>query len=217
LDFIDLKANKRTTVGKGPARGLRREGYFPAVLYGPDSEPVLLSVQTHNLTLALKNSAAGQVLFSLDIQDGTAEKHSAMIKEVQTDPVSREILHVDFMEVSQDRKIKVMVPVMTIGKSIGVEMGGLFQIIRRDLEVECYPNNIPESIEIDISALEIGDSVHVEDIPLKEGIEIPHDVDFTVVTILSPKVEEEEVEEEEGLEEGEGAETAEGETEAAEE
>jgi large subunit ribosomal protein L25 len=215
LELIELKANKRSTVGKGPARSLRREGLVPAVLYGPDTKSVLLTVQTLDLTSALKKSAAGQVLFNLDIEDEGTGKRSAMIKEMQTDPVSRNVLHIDFLEISMDRKIKVMVPVTTVGKSIGVEMGGLLQIIRRELEVECYPNDIPESIEIDISDLDIGNSVHVEDISLKEGIEIPHEVDFTVVTILSPKVEEEVEEEEEGLEEVEATEVAEGETESA--
>jgi large subunit ribosomal protein L25 len=214
LEFIDLKANKRSTAGKGPARSLRREGYIPAVLYGPDSEAVSLSVLKQDLVLALKDSVVGQLLLNLDIAEETQGKRSAIIKEMQIDPKSRNILHIDFMEISMNRKIKVMVPVTTAGKSSGVEMGGMLQIIRRELEVECFPNDIPESIEIDISEMDIGSSIHVEDIPLKEGFEIPHDVDFTVLTILSPKVEEVEIEEEEDLEEAEGAEAAEGESES---
>ena len=214
MEFIDLKVNKRSTVGKGQARRLRQGGDVPAVLYGPGTDPLLLTVPEYDLSMALKNSMAGQFLFNLDLQEAGGGSRSAIIKEMQTHPVSRNILHVDFMEISLDRKIKVMVPVRTVGKSVGVEMGGMLQIIRRELEVESLPNDIPEAIEIDISSLDIGDSIHVDDIQTQDGIDIPHDVDFTVITILSPKVEEEAVTEEE-LEEGEELEAAEGETESA--
>jgi large subunit ribosomal protein L25 len=106
-----------------------------------------------------------------------------------------------------------MVPVVTTGKSLGVEMGGMLQIIRRELEVLCLPNQVPENITIDVSDLEIGDSLHVEDLLLEEDVEVPADVNFTILTVLSPKAEEEEEEvegeEEEGVAE-EGAEGAEG-------
>jgi large subunit ribosomal protein L25 len=137
-----------------------------------------------------------------------------MIKELQTDPVSRSLIHVDFYEISMDRKIRVMVPVTTTGTSEGVELGGTLQIVRRELEVLCLPGEIPESIEIDITGLGMGDSIHVQEIPTTGNIEIDAEVNFTVLTILSPKLEEEEVEE--GEEELEGEEGEEGE-EAAEE
>ena len=130
---------------------------------------------------------------------------------MQKHPVSRTVLHLDLYEVSMDQKIKVMVPVVTTGKSAGVEVGGTLQIIRRELEVFCLPDQIPENITIDITALEIGDSFHVEDLPLEDTVEIPADVNFTILTILSPTAEEEEEvegEEEEGEEEGEEGEEA---------
>ena len=129
-----------------------------------------------------------------------------MIKELQTQPVSRNYLHVDFYEIDMARKIKVNVPVVTMGKSAGVEAGGILQIIRREIEVLCLPNKIPEKIEIDITDLEIGDSVHVEELPLEEDAEIQADTNFTVLTVLSPKVEAEPEEEEALEEEEEGAE-----------
>jgi large subunit ribosomal protein L25 len=121
------------------------------------------------------------------------------------------LLHLDFYEVTMDQKIKVMVPVVTTGKSVGVEMGGMLQIIRRELEVFCLPDRIPENITIDITDLDIGDSVHVEAVQLEGDIEIPSEVNFTILTILSTKAEEEEVEEgeeEEAMEEGAEAEEA---------
>ncbi len=202
MELIELKTNTRTTTGNGPARRLRQTGQIPAVLYGPKTEPVLLSVSQSNLDLVLKGSGAGQVLFNLVVyEDGKTFTRPAMIKELQVHPVSRDFLHIDFYEINMDQKIKVKVPVVTTGKSAGVELGGILQIIRRELEVECLPLEVPDSIEIDITDLEIGDSIHVGKISLEGEIEILEDDNYTVVTLLSPKLEEEEPEEEEEVEE----------------
>jgi large subunit ribosomal protein L25 len=130
-----------------------------------------------------------------------------MIREFQTHPVSGNFIHIDFYEIDMKRQIKVMVPVVITGQSVGVEVGGMLNIVRREVELLCLPGDIPEAIDIDITALDIGDSIHIEDIPLGENVEISTDVNFTVVTVLSPKVEEEVVEEEEAeLEDGEAEE-----------
>ncbi len=202
MEAIELKTRVRQGRGKNASRVLRREGKLPAVLYGPDTEPLLLSVDTHELELAVKSGPSGQLLLRLVIENGERTTRRAMIKELQRHPLSREPLHVDFYEISMDRKISVKVPVVTTGESKGVAMGGMLQIIRHELEVECLPDRIPEKIEIDITELDVGDSVHVQEIPLAEGVEFPADVNFTVLTILSPKKEEEDVtgEEEEGEE-----------------
>jgi len=200
LEFLELKVNKRKSVGNGPARALRRQKQTPAVLYGPQTESILLSVNNVDLEQAIKKSKGGQVFINLMIQNGKAVSHYAMIKELQTHPVSGGFLHVDFYEIALERKIKVKVPVVAKGKSKGVELGGVLQVVRRDLEVSCLPAQIPDAIEIDITDLDIGDSVHVEEIHLEGEIEIEADVNFTVVTVLSPKVEEEEEEVEEEAE-----------------
>lgn len=215
MKFIDLNANKRMEQGNGPARRLRQKGLVPAVIYGPGKEPELLSVNFRDLEKALKTSKTIQVLLNLNISNGSSETRSAMIKELQTDPVSREILHVDFYEIDLNRKILMKVPVVAKGKAAGVEMGGMLQIIRRELEVLCLPGQIPDAIEIDVTDLEINDSIHVKDIPIEGDLEIPADVDFTVITCLGKKMEEEEEEE---LEEGAEEEAAESEeTEESEE
>ena len=212
MNNIELTAETRTTTGNSPARALRRAGRVPAILYGRDVEPVMLSVGTIDIETIFKEGNVGQSIINLAI-DGGKKTRAAMIKELQTDPLSQDLLHIDFYEVSMDRKLKVNVPVTTTGKSVGVELGGMLQIIRRELEVYCLPNAIPQEITIDITDLDIGNSVHVEDITLEGDVEIPHDVNFTILTILSPKaVEEEEVEEEEEAEElAEGEEAAEAE------
>jgi len=192
-------------VGSSPARELRRKGKIPAVFYGPETETILLSVNISDLEQAMKKGTSSQVLFSLVIQNGKTNKKTVMIKELQIHPVSRNFLHVDFYEIDMNRKINVKVPVTIKGKSKGLELGGTLQILRRELEVLCLPLKIPESIEVDITDLDIGDSVHVDEIPLEGDIEIPFDVNFTVVTMLSPKFEEELEEELEEAEEVEEA------------
>ena len=216
MERIELQANVRKTVGNGPARSLRRAGQIPAVLYGPKTEPLLLSINKKDLEQTLKQGSASQLILNLVIQNGKKLTKSAMIKELQTHPVSGNFIHIDFYEIDMKRKIKVMVPVVTKGISKGVELGGMLNIVRRELELLCLPGDIPEAIEIDISDLDIGDSIHLEEVPLGDNVEISSDVNFTVVTVLSPVVEEveEEVEEEEleaaeGEEEGEAAESAE--------
>jgi large subunit ribosomal protein L25 len=211
LEYIELNATVRTETGNGPARRLRAEGRCPAIFYGAKTEPVKLAVDAHAFEMSVKNIGAA-AFFNLTIEGADGGKRLAMVKEVQREPVSSRLIHVDFYEVDLQQKLTVSVPVQTVGKSVGVEMGGLLQIIRRDLEVTCLPSNIPAFIEVDITEMNIGDSLHVEDIPLPDDVEIPHDVDFTVITVLSPKMEEEEEELEEGeeIEVGEeGEETAE--------
>ncbi len=211
MEIMNLKASQREAVGNGPSRVLRRDGKIPAILYGPKTESIKLAIDRLELEPILKSGAVAQTLLKLQI-DGVDSVRKVMIKEMQKHPVSRSVLHLDLYEVSMDQKIKVMVPVVTTGKSAGVEVGGTLQIIRRELEVFCLPDQIPENITIDITGLEIGDSFHVEELPLDEAVEIPADVNFTILTILSPTAEEEEEVEEEledGEEEGEEGEEGE--------
>jgi large subunit ribosomal protein L25 len=198
LELIQLKAKTRTSVGNSPARSLRRSGEIPGVIYGPGKETVLLAVSTKELEDILKKSNVGQVILNLEIQNGGLHTRTAMIKELQVHPVSRKYLHVDFYEIAMDRKIKVKVPVVTRGIAKGIDFGGMLQVIQREIEVLCLPVGIPKTIEIEISDLNIGDSIHVRDIALPEGVEIPADVNYTVVTVLATKAEEEKVAEEEG-------------------
>jgi large subunit ribosomal protein L25 len=211
LELIELKTNIRTTVGNGPARRLREAGQIPAVLYGPKTESVLLSVNKNDFDLALKQGRSGQIILNLVVQNNDETyTRPAMIKELQVHPVSRNYLHIDFYEIDMDRKITVGIPIVTVGSSVGVERGGVLQIIRRELEVQCLPFEVPESIEIDVTDMDMGDSIHLEDISLDGEVEFMGESNLTVVTVLSPKLEEE-PEEEEELEE-EDAEKEEGET-----
>jgi large subunit ribosomal protein L25 len=209
LEQFEIKAKVRKSFGNGPARVLRREGKIPAVLYGPKTEPISLSVEIQDLEQITKKSNIARAILNLVIQNGKELIKPAMIKELQMHPVSGKFLHVDFYEIDMSRKIRVKVPVVVKGKAKGVELGGFLQIIRRDVDVLCLPSQIPTAIEVDVTDLDIGDSFHVNQIQFEGDIEIPSDVNYTIITVLSPKVEAEVVEEEpEEVAEEEGEEAA---------
>ncbi len=205
MELFELKANIREATGKGVARKLRNNSAVPAVLYGLGNESVSLSVVTKDVEVAFKQSALSQVLVNLTVLDGDNEvkKCPAMIKDIQLSPLSKDLLHADFLEIDLTKKVLVKVPVEAVGNSPGVEFGGNLSIIRRELEVLCMPLEIPEAISVDVSKLEMGDTVHVEEIEI-EGVEIPHDVNFTVIAVVAPKAVVEDEEDDE-LEEGEEA------------
>jgi large subunit ribosomal protein L25 len=209
LEQINLSVRLRKVTGNSPARSLRREGRIPAVLYGPKTEPILLSIDSKEFEQITKKSTIGSVLLNLQIQNGDTQNRPAMVKELQTHPVTQRFLHVDFYEIDMQRKIRVMVPVVVRGKAKGVEEGGMLQIVHREIEVLCLPTEIPEAFEVDVTDLDIGDAIHLEDIQAVGNVEISGDADDTVVSVLAPKVEVEAVEEivegEEAAAEAEGA------------
>ncbi len=192
METVELKASHRTITGKGAARSLRREGRMPAILYGLNTEAVSLAVSIRELEKILRLSSGENVILNLVIDNGKSTAQMAMVKELQTTPVKQDYLHVDFFAVSMEKPIHVKVPVVVTGKSKGIEQGGLVQVIRNELEVLCLPLDIPEAIKIDVADLDIGDSVHAEDIPVSEKVKLIADTNFTVVTILAPTVEVEE-------------------------
>jgi large subunit ribosomal protein L25 len=206
LEQFDIHATVRKTAGNSPARALRRSGQMPAVLYGPNTDPISLSVNVKELEQILKKGNIGSIILNVVIENGKKVTKPAMIKELQSHPVSGNFIHIDFYEIDMQRKINVMIPVVAKGKSKGVELGGLLQIVRREIEVLCFPGDIPPAIEVDITDLDIGDSVHIEDVELGDNIELQEDTNFTLITVLSPKLEEEEEEEEEVEEAEEGEE-----------
>lgn len=189
-----LNASLRERVGKGGSRTLRREEKIPAVVYGKGLESCSMVVDPKELKNALSTADGMNVLITLK-GDGPFDGKVVILKEVQTHPIRRDLQHADFQVIDLKQKFLVMVPVQPVGKSEGEKAGGQLQIVRHELEVYCLPTAIPQAIEIDVNALNIGDVVHVEDISVEGDIEIPHDVNFTVLTVVGIKAEEEEVEE----------------------
>jgi large subunit ribosomal protein L25 len=212
---VKLKAEKREESGKGPARRLRARGQVPGVLYGPELEPLELSVDAQDLWRVLHTDAGVNVLIDLKL-DG--DEYLTMPREVQRDILRGTLLHVDFLRIRKDVAIQVRVPIHLTGESVGVKEGGVVEHHLWELQVECLPMEVPEAIEADITELAIGDSLQVEALPVPDGVTILTPMEETVVSVVPPPVielPEPEVEEEELLEGEEAAEAAEGE-EAAE-
>ena len=200
-----LNVEPRVRTGKGGSRKVRADGLVPAVVYGKGIEALNLRVEPKALQQAVATEAGWNTLITLK-GDGPFDGKVVILKDMQIDPIRREPLHIDFQAIDLKKKISVMVPVHPIGKSEGEKMGGSLQLVRHELEILCLPTEIPPAIEINVEELVIGDVVHIEDVTLPEGAEAPHDVDFTVLTVVGRKAEEEELEEgaeevEEGAEE----------------
>jgi large subunit ribosomal protein L25 len=203
LEIFDLKVTERHTFGKGSARTLRREGLVPAILYGPKRDSLPLTVSPLDLDKIYKTSGSEQVIFNLVIENGGTQNVTAMVKEVQAAPVTRQYLHIDFYEISLDEKIVVSIPVEVTGKSKGVERGGFLNVVRYELEVSCLPTDMPENIQIDVTDLDIGDAIHIEDLAVMDKVKLLADPGLTVLTVVAPTIEEEEIAEEEEIEEAE--------------
>ena len=222
MELIDLKAELRQEIGKGVARSLRRNEKVPAIVYGAKVDPVMLSVGAPEFDKIVRDNGLQGVFLRLNVGGESKKTRTVMLKEVQMDVFQKEYLHIDFHEIDMDEKVTVSVPVVAVGDAKGVkEGGGVLQIIRRELDVICKPADVPEEISIDVSAMEIGDAVHVEEITLDGEIEIPHEVDFTVITLVPPTAEEQVEEDEDLLDEevieGEDAEADEASSESSEE
>ncbi len=191
-----IKADKRDIFGKNASRRLRREGMIPAVLYGGDSSNVSLTLKKQDVFMILRSDTGENTVFQVSFD---SEIRDVMIKELQRDPVTDEILHADFIHIAMDKAIRVSVPLVSVGEAVGVKAeGGFVDFITREVEVECLPKDIPEHIEIDISGLHLRQSLKAEDITLSEGVKLITSSDTILVMIEVPLKEEEiEVEEEE--------------------
>lgn len=190
MEFVDIKVERRTGTGKGVARKLRRQGQIPAVLYG-EGDSIPLMADPKSLLRALGTEAGSNVILNLTVVDGQENTRKAMVKEVQVDPVTGTILHADLLAISMERPIEVGVPVELVGVAIGVkDKGGIVEQILRELVVRCLPGAIPDKIVIDVSPLDIGDVLHVTDLPIPGGVELLTDTGQVVVTVTPPVVEE---------------------------
>jgi len=186
-----LTAEIRDGVGKEKARKIRERGLVPAIFYGPRSKTIPLVVDPKELAKALHTEAGENVLINLEIRKGDqADRKVVMVKDIQIDPLKRTALHTDFYEVAMDEMVIVEVPIHLLGKPEGIKMGGILEQIRRVIEVQCLPTDIPKSIDVDVSSLKIGDSIHVQDLQVEKG-KILSETNFTIVTVVPPVVEEE--------------------------
>jgi large subunit ribosomal protein L25 len=188
MAVIPLSGTRREKLGKGGARKARAAGHIPAVLYGHGEEPVPVSVQAREFDLALRGHKGGNPIVTLAVSGG---EYTALIRDVQYDPLSHDILHLDFQHISLTETIEVKVAVHLIGLPIGVkDGGGILETILREIEVRCLPTAIPPAIEVDVSHLNIGDSVHVREVAVP-NVTILNDGAETIATVVPPTVMEE--------------------------
>lgn len=189
-----LRAEIREGIGKEKAKKLRAKGLVPAIFYGPRAEAIPLVVDPKDLAKTLQTEAGENVLIELDIRKGDqSDRKVVMMKDIQIDPLQRTTLHTDFYEVTMDEVIIVEVPIHLVGKPEGTKMGGILEQIRRAIEIQCLPGDIPKSIDIDVASLKIGDSIHVQDIQVEKA-KIISDTNFTIATVVPPVAEEKVVE-----------------------
>ena len=183
-----LEAKARTGAGKGFARRTRAAGLIPAVLYGKHLEkPLNLALDAKALRAAVNTPKKMNTVIGLKI-DGGAER-MVVLKEFQMDPVSRDLLHADLMDVRENEQVKVKVPLVLVGKAEGVAAGGILSQMKREIEIWALPAAIPEKIEADVTALKIGASLHVNDLKLPAGITVKTNVDYTIAVVTVPEIE----------------------------
>lgn len=189
MDFVDLQAKVREEKGKELNKKLREEGLVPSIVYKKGEDTWSLKIDKKNFLKALHTEAGENVIIRLHI-DGVKKKkeRTVIIKELQRDPVKDSLLHVDFQEISLTETLKVKTPIAGKGEAIGVKQdGGVLQHVLWEIEVECLPTDIPEKIEVDVSNLKIGDSIHVKDIQAPEGVKILDDPEAVVFSVEHPK------------------------------
>jgi len=186
MEKVALKVEMREGTGKGPARRLRAVGKFPGVIYG-QGKSIPVSINTKEFTRILHSGAGSATLLTVNVEGSKDGDKMAIIRDWQSDPIKGDILHVDLLEVAMDKAIKVTVPVVvTGGDPAGVKEGGMLHHLSRELEVECLPANIPDHVVVDASALKIGESIHVADLKLPEGIKAVTEPEHVIVSITAP-------------------------------
>lgn len=190
MEQIELAAQPRTGVGKEISKKLRRDGFVPCILYGPACEKAApLSIKTLDLYKVLTTEAKGNVLVNLKIEGDKKTARTVMFKGLQHDPVKRNIIHADLYELTMDSKLVVDVPIHLTGKAQGVALGGILHQESRTIKVECLPNQIPDMIDVDITNLLIGQSIHVKDIILPQGLKTIGDPNLTIALVAAPMAE----------------------------
>jgi len=185
---ILLKAQVREETGKEISRKLRAQGLIPAILYGPSVQPIPLVVNPTAVLKILEKEQAASSFLDLEITDAkNSQIKKVLIKDVDFHPTTDQLIHVDFYQITVGKELTLDVPIVIVGKAKGVEKGGVLEQNLRELTISCLPKLVPSHIEIDVANLDIGDSIHVADISVPEGIKIENDPQVPVVTLVAPE------------------------------
>lgn len=190
---VKLKVEQRDATGRSAAKKLKARGIVPAVIYGAKHKPQPLQVAARDINAMFSHASGENILVELEIP-GEKANRMALVQEVQHSPVGGDILHIDFHAISMDEKIHAEVPLEPMGIANGVKnFGGLLEQSLRALPIECLPADLPDRITVDVSALNIGDAIHVRDIQLPKGVSPKVQVELTVFSVVAPAIEEEPV------------------------
>lgn len=192
MEELFLDAEIREEIGKGKTKGLRDKGFIPAVIYADGKDALSLKLSHRQLVRLVHQQRIEGVVINLNIKDDKKHKsRPCLIKEIQHDPVHGEIVHVDFNQISLTKEIKINVPIVAKGEPAGVKLeGGSLEHILWEIEIECLPVNIPKDIEVDVSLLKLGDSIHVRDIIMPSGVKVLSDPGAIVLSVAAPMKEE---------------------------
>jgi len=191
MNEIVIDVTPRTEFGKNPSRRLRRSGMIPGIVYGSSKPPVPISVDPKQVERVLHLESGVNTVFMLHLV-GKDQRRYAMIKDIQTDPVSNRLQHTDFIRIQMDEAIQVNVPVQTVGEAPGVKLDqGILDIPLREIRIESLPSDIPDHIPVDISSMKIGDSIRVADLVIPPKVKILTDVNQVVAVVTPPAKEEE--------------------------
>ncbi|GAB4296629.1 MAG: 50S ribosomal protein L25 [Ignavibacteriaceae bacterium] len=198
MEKVNLKANIRNNLAKSSRNLLRKSGRVPGVFYSKHNAPIAIDVAENSIKPLIFTSSTHLIALQLEGKD----EFDCVIKDVQFDPVTDRIIHFDLIGLTKGEKLQLEVPLQLIGTPVGIKEGGILQVLLHKLEIECLPKDIPQQLEIDISQLKVGDSIHIKDLKY-ENIKILHNDTAVVVSVVHPKVEKEPVPAEEGLEQAE--------------
>lgn len=186
---VTLEVVRREATGKGVATKLRQQGKIPAVVYGAHRDPVAITVDRKAVSELIQKSEHGiRSIFLLKMSGSDQQRH-AMIKDVQIDPISRKMTHIDFVRVLMDEVVRVTIPVHLNGTAEGIKGGGILDWQVRDLHVECLPNAIPDSIEVDMSNVGMHQYIHISDLKLPDGVKVLDDADRVVAGVTHARAE----------------------------
>lgn len=190
MQQVEITAEVRTCTGSAASRRLRRRGMVPAVLYGHETEGIPLVLDGRRMDhLIGAEGFTGLIDLKVEGEAKSLPKDEqllVLVKGHQADPITRRLSHIDLYRVSLEEEVAVTIPIRITGVAPGVKVGGILDIIRRELEVRCLPNNIPEFIAADVSQLELGDSIHVKDLKIPKGVSLHIETNYTIVTVTSP-------------------------------
>ncbi len=190
MKTVPLKASQRSGVGKQEVKKIRAQKRIPAVVYGHGIKTTSIDMSVDDFLRAIHTKAGENVVIQLTVSGSESFEKTVVIKEIQHDPVTDAIEHVDFNAISLTEKIKVKVPLHVKGEAPGMKEGGVLDVVHHEIEVECLPTQIPERLDADISALKIGDSIHIREITFPSGVQPQLEQDEVVVAIHAPKAEE---------------------------